>query len=52
MISDTGNRKGAPGTLAFYLTKLARPGGYLARSRDSPPGVMVIWRGLARPTLG
>jgi hypothetical protein len=23
-------------------------GGYLARSSDSPPGNMVIWRGLSR----
>jgi hypothetical protein len=50
LIRDTGNRKCKPGTLAFYLTKLARLGGYLARSRDPPPGIMVIWRGLARLT--
>lgn len=49
-ISDIGNRKCLPGTLAFYLTKLARLGGYLARSRDPPPGIIVIWRGLARLT--
>ncbi len=33
-----------------YLTKLARLGGYLARRSDSPPGNMVMWRGLARLT--
>lgn len=49
-ISDTGNRRCLPGTLAFYLTKLARLGGYLARSRDPPPGIVVIWRGLGRLT--
>src|SRR3954466_3911098 len=26
------------GALAFYLTKLARLGGYLARAADPPPG--------------
>lgn len=36
--------------LSPYLTKLARLGGYLARSRDPPPGTMVIWRGLSRLT--
>ena len=38
------------GTLAFYITKLARLGGYLARASDPPPGIVVIWRGLARLT--
>lgn len=50
LISDTGNRKYVPGTIAFYLTKLARLGGYLARSHDPPPGIIVIWRGLTRLT--
>ena len=50
LIGDTGNRRCEPGTLAFYLIKLARLGGYLARSRDAPPGIVVIWRGLARLT--
>lgn len=31
-------------TLANYITKIARLGGYLARSSDPPPGNMVIWR--------
>lgn len=34
----------------FYLTKLARLGGYLARAADPPPGNVVIWRGLSRLT--
>ena len=34
--------------LFSYLTKLARLGGYLARSRDPPPGNTVMWRGLSR----
>jgi hypothetical protein len=40
--------KGTPGTLSYYLTKLARLGGYLARNNDAPPGATVIWRGLVR----
>mgnify|MGYP001294785579 CR=1 FL=1 len=50
LISDTGNRRCRTGTLSFYLTKLARLGGYLARASDLPPGNVVIWRGLARLT--
>lgn len=50
LISDSGNRQCRPGTLAFYLIKLARLGGYLARARDTPPGHTVIWRGLSRLT--
>ncbi len=38
------------GTLASYITKVARLGGYLARTRDPPPGNIVMWRGLARLT--
>ena len=48
LVKDTGNRKTTQGTLAFYIVKLARLGGYLARSRDPPPGIIVIWRGLSR----
>lgn len=36
--------------LSSYLFKLACLGGYLGRSRDPPPGNMVIWRGLSRLT--
>ena len=35
-------------TLSFYLTKIARLGGYLARAKDPPPGNIVMWRGLSR----
>ncbi|WP_246733493.1 hypothetical protein [Methylobacterium sp. BTF04] len=35
-------------TLADYLLQIAMLGGYLARSRDPPPGNMVVWRGLIR----
>lgn len=30
--------------------ELARLGGYLARSKDPPPGNTVMWRGLTRLT--
>ena len=50
LVSDAGNRRCRPETLSFYLTKLARLGGYLARSSDPPPGNVVIWRGLSRLT--
>ena len=43
--------KGQPAkTLSAYLIKVARLGGYLARTRDPPPGNMVMWRGLSRLT--
>lgn len=35
-------------TLGIYLTKVAKLGGYLARSCDPPPGNIVMWRGMAR----
>ena len=38
------------GTLASYLVKIARLGGYLARASDPPPGSVVMWRGLSRLT--
>jgi hypothetical protein len=50
LVGDAGNRRCSPGTLSLYLTKLARLGGYLARASDPPPGIVVIWRGLARLT--
>jgi hypothetical protein len=37
-------------TLSTYLVKIARLGGYLKRAKDSPPGNMVMWRGLSRLT--
>jgi hypothetical protein len=36
--------------LSDYLTKIARLGGYLARTNDPPPGNTVMWRGLSRLT--
>ena len=37
-------------SVAQYVIKLARLGGYLARAHDRPPGNTVIWRGLSRLT--
>ncbi|WP_035484456.1 IS4 family transposase [Geminicoccus roseus] len=37
-------------TLSAYLLKIARLGGYLARTNDPPPGNTVMWRGLTRLT--
>jgi hypothetical protein len=36
--------------LPYYITKIARLGGYLARASDPPPGNLVIWRGFNRLT--
>lgn len=33
-----------------FLIRLAKLGGYLNRTRDAPPGNMVLWRGMARLT--
>ena len=37
-------------SLSAYIIKLAKLGGYLARANDSPPGNMVMWRGMSRLT--
>ena len=46
------NKRSTPATpsLGHYIVKLARLGGYLARTHDPPPGNTVIWRGLSRLT--
>jgi hypothetical protein len=36
--------------LSIYLIRIARLGGYLARTHDGPPGNTVMWRGLCRLT--
>ena len=48
LIPDPESGSSTPKTLSSYLTRIARPGGYLARAKDPPPGNIVIWRGLAR----
>ena len=47
LVPDTGQ---PAKTLCVYVIKVARLGGYLARTRDPPPGNMVMWRGLSRLT--
>jgi hypothetical protein len=47
LVNFAGNRRCRPGTLALYLSILARLGGFLARASDSPPGIIVIWRGIS-----
>ena len=37
-------------TVSHYLVVIAKLGGYLARTKDPPPGNMVLWRGLTRLT--
>jgi len=37
-----------PPTLAKYFLKIAKLGGYLARSSDPPPGNTVMWRGISK----
>jgi hypothetical protein len=37
-------------TVARYLLEVAKLGGYLARTKDPPPGNQVVWRGLTRLT--
>jgi hypothetical protein len=49
LIHDQTTRR-RKATLASYLTKIARLGGYLARAKDPPPGNAVMWRGLSRLT--
>jgi hypothetical protein len=44
------SREEAVEKLRWYLTKIARLGGYLDRANDPPPGIIVMWRGLARLT--
>lgn len=42
------NQQEKPRDLAFYVTAVARLGGYLNRTHDAPPGTTVIWRGFSR----
>jgi hypothetical protein len=48
LVKDRGRPRAK--TLAHYVTKIARLGGYLARASDPPPGNTVMWRGLSRLT--
>lgn len=48
LIQDTNTQPQSDRSLSTYLVKVARLGGYLARSGDPPPGPTVMWRGLSR----
>lgn len=50
LVNGVGSRKCRTATLGYYLVKLARLGGYLARTHDPPPGNIVIWRGFSKLT--
>jgi Transposase DNA-binding/Transposase Tn5 dimerisation domain len=50
LVKDKDPYSAAEPRLATYVHRLARLGGYLARAGDSPPGNLVMWRGLARLT--
>ena len=50
LVSDAGKKRSHQKTLSYYLTKIARLGGYLARASDPAPGNTVMWRGLSRLT--
>ena len=43
-----GNARASGGPLSAYLERIARLGGYLARTHDPPPGNVVMWRGWSR----
>jgi len=50
LVADRAVDRALKRSLSFYITKLAKLGGYLARSGDSPPGNKLMWRGLSRLT--
>lgn len=50
LVPDRAVDRARKRSLSFYITKLARLGGYLARSGDPPPVNKVMWRGLSRIT--
>ena len=50
LVPERGGTPPVGSSLSKYLTKIARLGGYLARTSDPPPGNIVMWRGLARLT--
>lgn len=50
LLPDKGPPPSRAATLSSYLIKIAKLGGYLARTHDPPPGNIVMWRGLSRLT--
>jgi len=47
LVKDSKRSRQAP-PLSRYLEKIAQLAGYLARANDSPPGNIVMWRGMRR----
>lgn len=50
LVPDWNRKSGTTRSLSFYIIKVARLGGYLARANDAPPSNIVMWRGLSRLT--
>jgi hypothetical protein len=50
LVPDPHSDRAVTKSLSSYITKVARLGGYLARTTDPPPGNIVLWRGLSRLT--
>jgi hypothetical protein len=50
LVPDKKRTSTSVGALSSYITKVAQLGGYLARTKDPPPGNTVMWRGLSRLT--
>ncbi len=50
LVPDKKQSLSGAGILSSYLTKIAQLGGYLARTKDPPPGNTVMWHGLSRLT--
>jgi hypothetical protein len=50
LVKDKGQKPLRRKSLSHYLIKIARLGGYLARTNDPPPGNTIMWRGLSRLT--
>ena len=40
--------KNHPPTLKESVKMIAKPGGYLGRNSDGPPGIKNLWRGLQK----
>ena len=47
-LADYSPVPGAGRSLSAYFYQIARLGGYLGRTRDPPPGNIVMWRGWSR----
>jgi hypothetical protein len=48
VVKGRPNESANESTLSGYLMKVARLGGYLARTHDPPPGNKIAWRGWSR----